>query len=37
MDYSLVETSDDEVPKEALTIAELLGVDEEFIRMAREE
>lgn len=37
MDYSLVETSDDEVPKEALTIAELLGVDEEFLRMARED
>ncbi|MBO4488069.1 MAG: DNA mismatch repair protein MutS [Bacteroidales bacterium] len=37
MDYSLVETTDDEVPKEALTIAELLGVDADFIRIAREE
>jgi len=36
MDYSLVETTDAEVPKEALTIAELLDVDADFIRMARE-
>ncbi|MCR4964636.1 MAG: DNA mismatch repair protein MutS [Bacteroidales bacterium] len=36
MDYSLVETTDDEVPKEALTIAELLDVDADFIRKARE-
>lgn len=36
MDYSLVETHDDEVPKEALTIAEMLGVDEEFLRVSKE-
>ncbi|MBR4135926.1 MAG: DNA mismatch repair protein MutS [Bacteroidales bacterium] len=36
MDYSLVETTDDEVPKEALTIAELLEVDADFLQMARE-
>ena len=31
MDYSLVPTSADEVPKEAFTIARLFGVDEELI------
>ncbi len=36
MDYSLVETADDEVPKEALTIAEMLGVDGEFLQFAKE-
>lgn len=31
MDYSLVETRDDDVPKEAFTIARLLHVDKEFL------
>lgn len=31
MDYSLTETRDDDVPKEAFTIARLLHVDEEFL------
>ena len=31
MDYSLVETRDDDVPKEAFTIARLLRVDEAFL------
>lgn len=31
MDYSLIETSEDDVPKEAFTIARLLHVDEEFL------
>lgn len=31
MDYSLTETNLDEVPMEALTIAKLFGVDEEFL------
>ncbi len=31
MDYSLIETSNDDVPKEAFTIARLLHVDDEFL------
>lgn len=31
MDYTLTETRDDEVPKEAFTIARLLRIDEEFL------
>ncbi len=31
MDYSLVETHNDDVPKEAFTIARLLRVDDEFL------
>ncbi|MBR6903618.1 MAG: DNA mismatch repair protein MutS [Bacteroidales bacterium] len=31
MDYTLTETRDDEVPKEAFTIARLLHIDEEFL------
>ena len=31
MDYSLIETREDDVPKEAFTIARLLHVDEEFL------
>lgn len=31
MDYSLVESHDDEVPQEALTIAKIFGVDQEFL------
>ena len=31
MDYSLMETRNDDVPKEAFTIARLLHVDEEFL------
>lgn len=31
MDYSLIETRNDDVPKEAFTIARLLHVDEEFL------
>ncbi len=36
MDYSLVETQDDDVPMEALKIAEIFNVDEEFLRLAKE-
>ena len=32
MDYSLVETNNDDVPKEAFTIARLLHVDDEFLK-----
>lgn len=35
MDYSLLETHLDEVPMEALTIAKLFGVDEEFLESCR--
>lgn len=35
MDYSLVETADDEAPKEAFNIARLLEVDEDFIEECR--
>ncbi len=31
MDYSLIETRNDDVPKEAFTIARLLHVDDEFL------
>ena len=31
MDYSLIETHNDDVPKEAFTIARLLHVDDEFL------
>ncbi len=31
MDYSLIETHNDDVPKEAFTIARLLNVDDEFL------
>ena len=36
MNYELVEVQDDEVPHEALNIAESLGVDKEWIAEARE-
>ena len=35
MDYQLVEVQDGEVPHEALNIAQSLGIDEEWINMAR--
>jgi hypothetical protein len=35
MNYSLIEDKDDAVPKEALLIAQLLGVDASFIQMAQ--
>ena len=35
MDYSLVSTTEEEVPTEGLTIAEIFGIDEEFITEAR--
>ena len=34
MDYTLVETTSDEVPAEALTIARIFHVDEEFLAEA---
>ncbi len=34
MDYSLVETTSDEVPTEALTIARIFHADEEFLKLA---
>lgn len=34
MDYTLIEIVNEEVPHEALKIAQLLGVDEEFLRKA---
>ena len=37
MNYSLVEVDDGEVPHEALTIAQSLGIDSEWISLAREE
>lgn len=36
MDYSLVENHSDDVPKEAVTIAEIFGIDEEFLQIAKE-
>ena len=36
MDYSLVENHTDDVPKEAVTIAEIFGIDEEFLQIAKE-
>ena len=35
MDYSLVSTTEEEVPTEGLTIAEIFGIDEEFLTEAR--
>jgi hypothetical protein len=35
MDYSLVHTTEEEVPTEGLTIAEIFGIDEEFISEAK--
>lgn len=35
MDYRLVEVQDGEVPHEALNIAQSLGIDSEWIDMAR--
>ncbi|MDR2979570.1 MAG: DNA mismatch repair protein MutS, partial [Bacteroidales bacterium] len=35
IDYSLVEVTQDDVPEEALRIAEILGVEEELVRKAR--
>ena len=37
MNYSLVEVDDGEVPHEALTIAQGLGIDPEWLSLAREE
>ena len=37
MNYSLVEVEDGEVPHEALNIAQSLGIDPEWITLAREE
>ena len=37
MNYSLVEVEDGEVPHEALNIAQSLGIDQEWITLAREE
>ena len=36
MDYTLVETTSDEVPEEALRIAEIFHADEEFLKLAKE-
>ena len=35
MDYTLVETTSDEVPEEALRIAEIFNADKEFLELAR--
>ena len=35
MDYSLVSTTEEEVPTEGLTIAEIFNIDEEFLNEAR--
>ncbi len=35
MDYSLVRTTEEEVPTEGLTIAEIFGIDEEFLNEAK--
>ncbi len=35
MDYSLIETQEDDVPMEALKIAEIFNVDEEFLQLAK--
>lgn len=37
MDYRLTETTSDEVPAEALTIARIFHVDDEFLALAKEE
>ena len=36
IDYSLIEDKEQKVPNEALNLASLLGIDEEFIEKARE-
>lgn len=36
MDYSLVQTTEEEVPTEGLTIAEIFGIDEEYVSEARQ-
>ncbi len=36
MDYSLIEHTNDEVPREALQIAQILGIDPELTRRARQ-
>lgn len=36
MDYTLVETTSDEVPAEALTIARIFHVDDEFLQLAQQ-
>ena len=36
MDYTLVETTSDEVPEEALRIAEIFHADQEFLKLAKE-
>jgi hypothetical protein len=36
MNYELVETHEGEVPHEALNIAETLGIDSQWIEMAKE-
>ena len=36
MDYTLVETTSDEVPAEALTIARIFQVDDEFLQLAQQ-
>lgn len=35
MDYSLVETTSDDIPAEALKIAEIFNVDDEFLQLAK--
>ena len=35
MDYQLVETTQDDVPMEAISIAEIFGIDEELIQLAK--
>ena len=35
IDYSFIEDEKANIPEEAITIAEILGVDEEFIKTAR--
>lgn len=37
MDYSLIETDGEEVPREAFSIATLLGIDEEFLATCQNE
>lgn len=36
IDYSLIEDKEEKIPNEALNLAQLLGIDEEFIEKARE-
>ena len=35
MDYSLTETNNEEVPMEALAIAEIFGIDSDLIEQAK--